>query len=343
MHTTAPRTDPHAGMTQNATIPHLDDGAVARLLDLESVIAAQEAAFADLASGSAATSLRSRAAAAGVTASAMAAVVPRLGVAGAKVYATRNGRFTFRVVLWGLDGHLLCTLDGDELTALRTPAASAIAIRRLAAPEASVAALVGTGRQAAGHAEMLAGLLPLTDLRICGRRAPQVDELVRHLRDRRVPARAVPEAAAAVDGAEVVVTATAAAQPLFPAAAVAPQALICAVGATKADRRELGADVVAAAAAVVTDSVEGSRVECGDLIQAAAAGAFSWERAVELADVVAGRATVPRAGERGPVLFETQGIALQDVAAAGLAWARHVAAPIPASPGRDETNEREDR
>ena len=73
--------------------------------------------------------------------------------------------------------------------------------------------------------------------------------------------------------------------------------------------------------AVVCDDVTGSKVECGDLIQAAAAGVFDWDRAVELHAVMAGTQAVPRAGE-GPVLFETQGVALQDVAAAGLAWER---------------------
>lgn len=302
---------------------HLDDDTVGRLLDLESVIRTQEAAFADLAVDGAATTLRTRAAAGGVMASAMAAVVPRLGVAGAKVYATHAGRFSFHVVLWDLAGRLVCTLDGGALTAVRTPAASAIAIRRLAAPGATVAALVGTGRQALGHAEMLAHTLPLAELRVSGRRPAQVEGLVRHLRDRQVPARAAPDPAVAADGADVVVTTTTAAAPLFPATAVAPRALVCAVGATRADRCEIGADVVARCAAVVADSVEGSRTECGDLIQAAAAGAFTWDRAVALADVVAGTAAVPRAGEAGPVLFETQGTALQDIAAAGLAWARH--------------------
>jgi ornithine cyclodeaminase/alanine dehydrogenase-like protein (mu-crystallin family) len=72
----------------------------------------------------------------------------------------------------------------------------------------------------------------------------------------------------------------------------------------------------------VCDDAIGSRVECGDLIHAVKAGHFAWEKAIELADVAAGKVKVPRAGN-GPVLFETQGVALQDVAAAGLAWERY--------------------
>jgi ornithine cyclodeaminase/alanine dehydrogenase-like protein (mu-crystallin family) len=123
----------------------------------------------------------------------------------------------------------------------------------------------------------------------------------------------------------VVVTVTASPNPLFPATAVSDRALICAVGATKYDRCELDAETIGRCVAVVCDDVVGSRTECGDLIRAVADGTFDWDRAVELADLVAGNVTVPRAGD-GPVLFETQGVALQDVAVAALAYQRHLGA-----------------
>ncbi len=53
-------------------------------------------------------------------------------------------------------------------------------------------------------------------------------------------------------------------------------------------------------------------------------GRFDWSRAIELRDVVAGNIQVERAGA-SPVLFETQGVALQDVAVAGLAFERYLA------------------
>jgi ornithine cyclodeaminase/alanine dehydrogenase-like protein (mu-crystallin family) len=74
---------------------------------------------------------------------------------------------------------------------------------------------------------------------------------------------------------------------------------------------------------VVCDDVTGSRTECGDLINAAAAGRFDWAAAVELNAIAADTVTVPRAGD-APVLFETQGVAIQDVAVCALAYERHV-------------------
>jgi ornithine cyclodeaminase/alanine dehydrogenase-like protein (mu-crystallin family) len=92
------------------------------------------------------------------------------------------------------------------------------------------------------------------------------------------------------------------------------------VGATKPQRCEIDPLVVARASAVVADSVSGSRVECGDLIRAADAGLFDWERLVSLDTLVVDPGRLPRAGEAGPALFETQGVAAQDVATASLVW-----------------------
>jgi ornithine cyclodeaminase/alanine dehydrogenase-like protein (mu-crystallin family) len=254
-------------------------------------------------------------------ASAMAAVVPPYS--GGKLYSTTDGVFRFVIVLFDAGGRLLCTLDGDVITALRTPAVSALAIRALAVPDAATAALIGSGRQAWTHLTMLADELPELDrLAVCARSPGAALELVERARAIGVPAVEAATPAEAVAGCDVVVTVTASRKPLFPASAVSDRALLCAVGATKYDRREIDAETVARCAAVVCDDAIGSRSESGDLIDAAARGAFDWERAIELHDVLAGNVEVPRAGE-APVLFETQGVAIQDVAVAGLAYERH--------------------
>ena len=299
---------------------HLDDDTIARLLDLASVTDVVGDAFAAWGRGEADTTQRVRSAAGGGMASAMAAVVPPFS--GGKVYATKSGVFTFVNVLFDLDGRFLCTLDGDALTRFRTPAACAIAIRALAAPNVRTAALVGAGRQGWYHLEMLAAELPaLTEIRINDLRPDAASAMAERACDAGMPAKPAESPAAAVEGADVIVTVTQATAPLFPAEAISDRALVCAVGATKYDRCEIDPGLIERSVAIVCDDVTGSRVECGDLIQAAAAGRFDWSRAVELHAIAAGTIDVPRAG-RGPVLFETQGVALQDVAAAGLAWQR---------------------
>jgi ornithine cyclodeaminase len=300
---------------------NLDDHTIAALLDPASVTDAVGRAFIAWGEGRAATTQRVRSAADGLMASAMAAVVPPYS--GGKLYSTTKGVFRFVIVLFDDHGRLLCTLDGDVITALRTPAVSALAIRALAAPDAGTAALIGSGRQAWTHLTMLADELPhLERLDVCSRREGSAGELVERARAIGVPAYAATTPAEAVAGSDVVVTVTSSRVPLFPASAVSDRALLCAVGATKYDRREIDAETVARCAAVVCDDVVGSRSESGDLIDAARRGAFDWERAIELHDLLAGNVEVPRAGP-APVLFETQGVAIQDVAVAGLAYERH--------------------
>lgn len=300
---------------------HLDDQTIDSLLDPDAVTDAVAAAFGAWGRGEAATTQRVRASASAQMSSAMAAVVPPFS--GGKLYATHRGVFTFVMVLFDAEGRLLCTLDGDVVTRLRTPAASALAIRALAAPDSKRAAVIGAGRQGWSHLQMLATELPAMEhVAVASRESELTAELVDRARASGIPAVAEATATEAVEGADVVVTITSSSEPLFPASAVGDRTLLCAVGATKYDRRELDSETVARCAAVVCDDVVGSRTECGDLIQAAAEGAFEWERAIELHDVVAGNVDVARAGQ-APVLFETQGVAIQDVAVAALAYQRY--------------------
>jgi ornithine cyclodeaminase/alanine dehydrogenase-like protein (mu-crystallin family) len=302
---------------------HITDDTIAQLLDLKSVTERVTDAFSAWGRGLAHSTQRVRSSASGAMASAMAAVVPPY--TGGKIYATKQGVFTFVNVLFDMDGRFLCTLDGDALTRFRTPAACALAIRRLAAPGSNRAALIGAGRQGWYHLEMLAAELPLERMTVCDVRAEAASAMVDRALAAGIPAAVAETPEAAVCGADVIVTVTQSTTALFPAEAITDRALICAVGATKYDRCEIGPDVVARSVAVVCDDAVGSRVECGDLIQAAKAGKFDWDRAVELRDLAAGTVAVPRAGA-GPVLFETQGVALQDVATAGLVYERYAAA-----------------
>lgn len=306
---------------------HFDDADVTELLDHDELVRALATAFADLGSGRAATTVRVRARTDDAMASAMAAAVPLLGVTGGKVYATVDGRFTFHVVLFDLDGHLLCTMDGAALTEARTPALSAVVIDRLAREGSRTAAVLGTGREAVPHLQMLAGALDLDEVRVWGRRSDAADEVTARAVRRGVPAVAVADPVTAVRDADVVVTVTSADEPIVPASAIADHALVCAVGATKPQRCEIDPLLFGRASTVITDSLEGAPYECGDLIHAVERGVLRWDEVLDLADVLSGGVEVARAGTDGPIVFETQGVALQDVAAAALVWRRAVASP----------------
>ena len=304
-----------------SAVPHFTEERIAELCDLATVTDWLERAWCDLGAGEAATTLRVRAAASGLMGSAMAASWPRHRVVGGKLYLTHPGGFAFLVGLFSPDVGLVATFDGLGLTAIRTAAATALAVRHLTPPDAGTAAIFGTGTQSRPHLEALAQELPLQDLRVWGRSAGKAEEVAAWGRDRGIPARAVADADEAVTGAAVVATVTSSYTPVFDGTLLPDAALVCAVGSTKADRREVDGATVQRAAFVVSDSAEGARTEAGDLIHAAADGIFDWDDLADLADVIASTVTPPQPGS-GIVLFESQGVALQDVVTATLAHQR---------------------
>ena len=307
-----------------SAVPHYTEEQIAELCDLAAVTDWLEQAWRDLGAGEAATTLRVRAVASGLMGSAMAASWPRHQVVGGKLYLTHPDGFAFLVGLFSPDAGLVATFDGLGLTAIRTAAATALAVRHLAPPGAAAAAVLGTGHQSRPHVEALAQELPLKDLRVWGRNHSKAEEMAQWGRDRGIPTRAVSNADEAVTGAAVVATVTSSYTPIFDGSRLDPAALVCAVGSTKADRREVDGATVERASFVVSDSAEGARTEAGDLVHAAADGIFDWDDLADLADVVAGTVTPPQPGG-GIVLFESQGVALQDVVIATLAHQRSVA------------------
>ena len=246
-----------------SAVPHFTEERIAELCDLATVTDWLERAWRDLGAGEAATTLRVRAAAGGLMGSAMAASWPRHRVVGGKLYLTHPDGFAFLVGLFSPDVGLVATFDGLGLTAIRTAAATALAVRHLAPPGAGTAAVFGTGTQSRPHLEALAQELPLQDLRVWGRSVDKAEEVAAWGRDRGIPARAVANADEAVTEAAVVATVTSSYTPVFDGTLLDPAALVCAVGSTKADRREVDGATVQRAAFVVSDSAEGARTEAG--------------------------------------------------------------------------------
>jgi alanine dehydrogenase len=261
----------------------------------------------------------------------MAASLRRQGVCGLKAYPIRPGSGAWNLLLYTWDPvRLVAVMEADWLGRIRTGAASGLATDLLAAPDASTLALLGTGRQARPQAEAVCAVRPIREIRVWGRDPGRRQRAAAEIAAATgVPCRAVADAAEAVTGAAVVCTVTASASPLFDGDLLAPGAHVNAAGSNAADRAEIDARTVGRAACIVTDSVAGARHECGDLIQAR----VDWARVRDLGELVAGRCP-GRTGADEITLFESQGVALEDVALARLVWQRAVArgagTPLPA-------------
>ena len=219
-------------------------------------------------------------------------------------------------------GALRAIIDGRYITEARTAAVSAASARHLARADARVLAVIGSGVQARSHLDALTRVRAFDEIRVWGRHAGRVTALLAdapaHARARLVAA-ASPEAAA--DQADVIALVTAAREPVLPRAAVRAGAHICAVGACRPDQREMPTDLVRAAR-VFVDSRAGALAEAGDLVIPIKEGALDPSHiAGELGDVFGGR--IPGRQTAGEItIFKSLGMAVEDVAAAHLAFER---------------------
>lgn len=201
-------------------------------------------------------------------------------------------------------GEPLASMDGRLITEMRTAAVSAAVTRRLAAPGSRVLALMGSGVQARSHLAALAEVVRFSEVRVWSRRLEQAE---RFAREHNVSAMASAEDT--IQGADVIVTATAATEPILKGAWLKPGCHVNAVGSSRPDWREL--DEGAMANIVVVDSREAAAVEAGDVILGHA------KIYAEAGELFAGTKTAPR---EATTVFKSVGLAVEDIAAAKLVF-----------------------
>ncbi len=298
----------------------LREADVKRVLEMDAVIAAVEAAMRELGEGKAQNEPRRRAFAPGGLLNVMFASYPGAGLTGLKAYTVAGGRVRFLVVAFALDGSLQALIEADLMGTYRTGAATAVAVKALASRGAAIVALIGTGWQAATQALAVSRVIEIEDLRVFSRDQERRAAFAHEQADRLgVKTTAAGSAESAVRGADVVITMTSSSVPVVEAGWVEDHALVVGAGSNFSNRAEIPADLVARAQTVVVDQLAAATLESGDLIQAQAAGKFEWERAVELGSVLAGKWQAP--DNPGITLFESHGLALWDLAAASVVLA----------------------
>lgn len=217
-------------------------------------------------------------------------------------------------------GSLLAVIDASSITAIRTAAVSGLATRLLAPEDAGDLAILGSGVQAASHLEAMKTVRQLRRVRVWSRSAANAQAFAERESARHgLRVEAVASARAAVAGADLVCTTTASKAPVLEGTWLAPGVHINAVGACFRDVRELDTAAVAGARLYV-DRRESALNEAGDFLLAKAEGAIGDGHIVgELGEILLGK--VP--GRRSPderTLFESLGIAVEDLAAAHHIW-----------------------
>jgi len=217
----------------------------------------------------------------------------------------------------------LAVMDSTALTIARTAAATAIAARHLAAPHASTVAVVGCGAQAHAQLAALCLVRPVERATAVDVEPARAESFAAAAGARLgIPVTASADLEAATRGSDVVVTCTTSRRAFLDARHVSPGTLVAAVGADNEHKQEIEPSLMRAAA-VITDST----AQCaaiGDLHHTIAAGAMRLEDVrAELGDVVADPSRGRRDG-REVVIFDSTGVAFQDVVAAALVYERAV-------------------
>ena len=265
---------------------------------------------------------------------AMPAVLPTLGVFGIKsitIFPTNPSRGAPTIL--GLvilneteTGRPLAVMDAGYLTGIRTAAASAVATRLLARPDASSLALIGAGVQAATHLWAMCAVRPVKAVAVYDIDA-QVAESFILAQLQRFPKLAFRQAVSpedAIRGADLVCTISSSKTPVVDHSWLKPGAHINGVGSHTPDARELDGPTVQAAR-VAVDSRQAALKEAGDFILPIQEGLFAAEHVSdEIGELLAGLKP-GRASADQITLYKSVGIAVQDVAAARLVYERAAA------------------
>ena len=309
------------------TLPlYLTEADVARLVTVKDAIAALEEMFATWESPTTHNLPRQRARLAVGAMNLMGASYGAKSVHGLKVYAAGKGMtFGHALVYSSTDGTLKAIIECDLLGQIRTGAASGLATRLLANPDADTLGVIGTGRQSRSQVRAVCAVRPIKRVMVFARTKEHRETYAREMeQELGIEVRPAPTAEACVSEAGVVVTITKSAEPVCRAEWLAKGAHINVAGANSADRREVDADTVLRAAVKATDQIEQAKVEAGEFRDLVVAGKLAWSDIHELGDIVAGKAK-GRTSSSDLTLFKSLGIALEDMAFGELIYQKALA------------------
>ncbi|MEO8100160.1 MAG: ornithine cyclodeaminase family protein [Acidobacteriota bacterium] len=229
-----------------------------------------------------------------------------------KIYSSNlkhGGLHQMYVLLYDAEtGKPIAQIEANEMSLIRTGAASGYAAELLADPNADVVGLIGSGYQARAQVAAMRAVRPIREIRVWSRKT---DKAARFAEEN--GCRAVASAEEAVRGAPIVVTATTAKDPVIEASWIAPGCFVAAMGSNSGARREIPTDLVKNAGLIAVDNLEQARIEAGDLLLAYG-GTEGWSNVVELQDVT------PGYDPSRVTIFESLGIAVEDAAAAAFVY-----------------------
>jgi alanine dehydrogenase len=296
---------------------YLSEADVRQLLTMDLALEAVESAHAAHGRGRAIDIPRQRTRLPTAALHILQGALPDDGVFGYKAYTTSREANRFLVHLFdAAGGRPLAVVEADYLGMMRTGAAAGIAAKYLARQDAATVGVFGAGWQARSQIEALCRVRPVRLVKVFSRdearRQAFCAAMAESLGGEFQPVGTAEET---VRGSDIVVTITTSAQPVFDGAWVEEGCHINAAGSNALIRREIDEATVRRAGLVCVDSRPTALAEAGDLLPLLEKGRLHERQLVELGEIVA--AVRPGRGADADVtLFESQGMAIQDLAVA---------------------------
>jgi ornithine cyclodeaminase/alanine dehydrogenase-like protein (mu-crystallin family) len=297
------------------SVLYLTEDEVRGLLSMDIAIAAVEAAFRKLSLDEAENIPRRRCQTDHVVLHVLPAAAKTLGALGLKVFTTSRQGAKFTVLLFDpKHGGLAAMLEADHLGRIRTGAASGVATRLLARPEANTVGLIGAGHQARTQLEAVCRVRSIRRVDVYSRdeakRSAFATEMASVCGTEVVP---VTSAEAAVREKDIVITATTSREPVLFGAWLAEGCHVNLIGSNFLTKAEADVEVFRRANLVTVDSKEQARLEAGDFVAGLREGVLSWGTIQELATVLMGRSP-GRQSPQDVTVFKSLGLGIEDVA-----------------------------
>ncbi len=296
---------------------YLSENDVRQLLTVDMAMDAVDFAHRELSAGRALDTPRARTKLPQTMLHLLHGALPAINVLGYKAYTSnRTGNRFWVHVFNASTGELRGVVEADYLGMMRTGAASGVATRALANLEASVAGVFGAGWQAEGHVRALCAARPLRQVKVFARKSERLADFCTRMSEL-TAVEVVPAASAeaAVRGSHIVGTVTTASQPVFDADWLEPGTHLNAAGSNALIRQEISEATIRRCNLVLVDAVPTALAESGDLFPVLEKGRMHVLQLVELGEVLTGRHPGRTSAEQ-ITLFESQGMAIQDLALA---------------------------
>ena len=302
----------------------LTEDQVEDLLDMPATLAAVEAVLRQQAEGRATNRARRRVALPKSGLNVMFAGVPEFGALGLKAYTVARGGARFYTMLFDPEtGELLSILQSDRMGQMRTGAATGVATNYLAREDANTLGIYGAGWQAESQLEAIAAVRQLERVIVYSRREESRRRFAQKMGEKLGMDVETTHSAEEPAAQDVVVTVTSSNEPVLHGEWLKPGTHVNAAGSNFLFKTEIDREVVKRATFVCADSREELGLEAGDLMPSLETGAIFPEAVYELGQVIVGH--VPgRTSPEDITLFASQGLALEDLAAARVVYDRAV-------------------